>query len=705
MAHYLVSTSGNYGAFTIIPLLKTMMIPSDHATEVAPDVGVSGVNAFINSITTSFTYDVKTDPVGGVSGAFTYTDVSSYASGMYLSLPQESFESMWHMGYVPPGASASVASGTYNTYPVAATARGLDMYLHYVGAQAQAVAVNAGVNYCGFKLTYVGELALPRVGPNNGITWQPSIPTNYSKVRAFAADFKMSSTTISGVNFNLNGMFHSGVIADTRFISQVQTDANAPRRAYPASALNQQSVTKPDDLRNSTVTKGAIDLMGPDYPRQWTSVDVDATDSLNAQWQTYPYTTVANPIVSGLSSTAVSSQGAYHIAQLWITPTDTELYVINKSNPFGVPLNWQKIYFGAINEDGVLDIDIGLRMSIAGNTAQQQDHCAWDYLANFVHVYAYIGADGLVRYNLYSETQKRTYTTAQSMQEFNMNNQGLVGPVTTSTGMAITPPPPVQVSCRPRMLRTGMQNTTGGKYLGTLCTLSALWAGAQAMGNLYSVNVYPSTVRVRARNVDTPGRVGPAHIIRYDGLGIGQQIAFAGTQWLQGIALGNLAPFIGSNGQTFTVPDNIFSKFVELLWALSPLYRRIMSLEEYDKVIKPYFRDLTINDLMGSIDRLDEASHQAAVSLGRSGGFIPQIAGSMASAGLGSAAQRVGEMLGGRVGGEVASCAVRNIADRAIGLGGAAGAYGQYPVRSDGRGGSYLELGGASGSVRRNRSQ
>lgn len=687
MAQYLIQSAG---AYTIIPLLKTMMIPSDHATEVAPDVGISGVNAFINSISTSFTYEVKTDPVIGSDGSASWTDVVSYASGMYLSLPQESHESVWHMGFVPAGAYFSVGYAQFNNFPVAAATRGMDIRSHYYGPCQLSESLGSVTNFNACKLTYVGELALPRIGAGQSITYQPPIPENYSKVRAFASDFKISSTTISGINFNLNGNFHSGVIADTRYISQIQVDTNAPRRAYPASALNQQSMTRPDDLKNVSVAKGAIDIMGPDYPRRWCSVDMDATDTLESEWKTYSYGVPVNPLVPASSTNSTYAFGPYHVTQLWVTPTDTEFFISNKTTLGAgqAPNPWARIYYGAINEDGILDIDVSVRASIAGTSANMTTPVAWDYVVNFVHVFAYIDAGGLVRYNLFSENQTRPYTAMHSYNALSMSNNGFAGPSVINATSQVPLQAPQFFKSRPRMLRTGFANTTGGKYLGTLCQLSLQPNTADSLGATYTINVYPGSVRVRARNVDAPGRVGPAHIIRYDTLGVGQQMSWAGTQWIQGIALGNLAPFIQSNGQTLTVPDNIFSKFAELLWALSPLYRRICSLEEYDKIIKPYFRDLNINDLVGSIEKLDDASAHALRTLGSSGGFIPQLAQAGIMGGMGGAAQKMGEILGARIG----EC----MSNRAVG-----GAAGQYPVVSDMRGGSYLELGSSSGSMRR----
>lgn len=701
-------------ALSVVPLLRSMMVPSDHQTDIAPDAGVSGVNAFINSIKCTFTYDVAATPpiyTEGVGPIVRSSDCVPFINGLYLSLPQESHESLWHMGFVPAGAEYTMATVLYQSYPASVIQRGFDIRNHYCGPP-QALVFSAGTNCPGFKLSYIGELALPRVGANQGITFATSVASNYSKVRAFAADFKISSTTISGTNFNMAGTLHSGIIADTRNISQVVTDQSSVRQAYPAALLNAQSITRPDDMSGVEVMKGAIDIMGPDYPRQWCSVDVDATDSIQGQWQTFQYVLPTGYSAPAVSGTTAAAQGSSNVAQFWITPTDTEFFITNHSNPSGAPQNWQKFYTGAINEDGILDIDIGLRANVAATGgAPSLSPCTYHYTANFIHIFAYVAPTGYVQYNLASETQRVPITTHMAYNQLAIGNNGGAAPPSLQITTQIPSTPATIVRSRPRMMRSGMAVSTGGKYLGTCVTLSLEFAGQYTDTQIYGVYAFGSTIRTRARNVDAPGRVGPAHIIRYDGLGVGQQMSFAGTTWLQGIALGQLAPFINTNGVTLTVPDNIFSKFVELLWAMSPKYRRILSLAEYNQYVKPYFRDLTLGDLLQSIEKLDSQSSAIAKSLGAAGGWFPQLGefydrnrGKIAAAAALGTLGGLGAAYAGRGGPVRRSLADEYEGYEEIGGGGLAG--GQYHVTQEGNNARYINLynpgsANASGSYRR----
>jgi hypothetical protein len=689
-----------------------MMVPSDHQTDIAPDAGVSGVNAFINSIKCTFTYDVLPTPPPGDQGTFaTWSDCVPFTSGLYLSLPQESHESVWHMGFVPPGTQFGVNYAGFTAFPGAPTARGMDIRPHYCGP-LMAITIATNLNYPTYYFKYIGELALPRIGPNHGISFATSVSQNYSKVRAFAADFKISSTTISGSNFNMAGVFTSGIIADTRNIALAQTDQSATRQAYPAALLNAQSITRPDDLSGVEVMKGAIDIMGPDYPRQWCSVDVDATDTIQAQWQTFQYVIGNTNVVPLWAGSAAIAAGAQNVAQFWVCCSDTEFFISNYTNVNSAPTNWQKFYTGAINEDGMLDIDVSARASVAASGAGPLSRfCQYDYVCNFIHVCAYVRPDGLVQYNLSSETQRVPITMAASNSQLSNFNNGLLGPPVMTQTTQIPNQAPYIFKARPRMQRTGMAVATGGKYLGTLVTLSMMFVGQDTAADQYAVFAYPGQIRVRARNVDAPGRVGPAHIIRYDGLGVGQQMSFAGTTWLQGIALGQLAPFINNNGVTLTVPDSIFSKFVELLWAMSPKYRRILSLAEYNQYVKPYFRDLTMGDLMASIERLDGQSASVAKSLGVSGGWFPgasEARGKMHGALAGLGGHGGGGLRDLILAAEESDYDAPRSMYRASRAQGEAG--GQYPVVQESNNARYIDLynpgsGSAGGAYRRQRGQ
>lgn len=684
MSAVALARAGDFG-FSVVPLLRAMMVPTDYGNiDVAPDVNVNGVNAFLNTLSLNLTYDVNTTPVAGTflgSGGLTvgtYSDVVPFSTGMYLSLPQESHESVWHMGFVAANSAVAVGIGGYaNLAAVAPQLRGFDMRYHYVGPTYVVSAITASNDANYYRLTYVGELALPRVGYGAGINIQPDLVQNYSKVRAFASDFKISSTTLSGSNFNLAGTFSSGVIADTRFISQI-LGSNGDLRAYPSAALFQQSVSKHEDLRQSSVAKGAIDLMGPDYPRRWCAVDQDATDSIESEWKTADFACAATVMASQTLTTA-ATVGAFHISQLWVTTTNTELFVSNRSGaPNAAPLPWNKISYGAINEDGALDIDVDVRVSLAAaNNGSMLDLGVIDILANFVHVFAYIGTDGLVRYNLQSEVKKQNLSTQQNFITLNMHNNGVAGPTSFTNATQNANQPWMTFSARPRMVRSGFATPTGGKYLGTLVQLSAAVSvgTTNALANTYVIYGYPGRLRMRARNVMAPGRVGPAHIIRYDGVSVGQQLNFTGTTIVQGQAQGSIAPFINTNGQTLTVPDSLFAKFVDLLWTSSPRYKRITTLENYDRVVKPYFTSLTSRDLIASLDHLDVETGHAARAMGVAGGWIPNA--------------------GGPVGRDDLSGGMRS---RLIGAAGA-----QYAQVDDGKGASYIDF-GSSGGPRRPRS-
>lgn len=662
-----------------VPLLSAMMNPNETKTDVAPDIGVTGANAFIAPVTTSLTYQVFAEPGSRTSDLLPfYTDTVPYQTGMYISFPQESIESTYHYGFVRGGSQFLVGYAGYAFYPNQAIARGLDVRKHYVGErQNGGVTPASQTEYNAFGLTYEWELGLPRVGTNNGFQIEPDLAPNYSKLRAYASQMTISSSTISGSNFNLAGTLSSGVIADTRDIAQIK-GTNGAARAFPQAALYQQSVTRGDDLRAVTVAKGAVDLMGPDYPRSWTSPDQDGTDTISAEWKNFQLTGrvgPTTPVFTGNMSTLITGAGLVNVQQCWITPWKTDFWVSDTSNPGNAPSQHKVVYTPedlglGLHESGIFDIDAYVQASlITAAPADQLTLYEADVFANFIHVFARIEADGLVHYSMKSEVQKNTIRSLDAWHRV-VTGKSTAGAASGTTASATD----VNFGrhcfrSRPRMMRSGMATADGGKYLGTLLNISV--GGIYAPGNnVFSIYFGDTEVKVRARNVDAPGRVGPAHIIRYDGVSIDQQMQFQGTTLIQGVAQGRLAPFVSTTPQAITIPDSLFSKFIDILWARSPHFKRICTLQEYDQKIRPFFNNLTAAKLMEIIDRLDDGDRDLMYSIGQAAGLFNGKSAALSSSGS-KALQTAGM---------------------------------QYPGVADNYGGRYLDLSGSSNAgVRRQR--
>lgn len=650
-----------------IPLIQNMLIPDFQTVQVAPDVNTTAVSSFVGNVDFSLTYNIAANAapnpgtVTARSQSF-WTDTVSYNKGMYISFPQHGVDSVYHYGFVESGSyvQAGTAEFTQNI-------RGLSLLNAYVGPKSRVPTFGPN-DFVGWRLEYNSELGLPRIGAGIGFQIEPELATNYSKLRAFASKMVMSSTTISGTNFNLSGTFSSGVIADTRNICQV-VGANGVRRAFPQAALSQQSITKGDVLRSSSVAEGAVDLMGPDYPRYWTQPDTDTTDTLYGQWETPSLAQTSLTLFNNVDLGVAAQNAPYDVAQYWVTPWDTDFWVTNGSTTSYAnqkPTIHEVVKVNPINEEGVLDIDFSFSPSFwltegvdSGNVLCS---ATMNFCVNAVHLFAYCGGNGMVNYNVKSETELYPMQVRNSLQ--------LNGASNNSTIAVSAPIQNITFKSRPRMLRPSFATTDGGKYLGTLISVTATWVAASThtksltfaqpptasetamiTGDL-GCDVRNMSMRVRGRNVDKEGTVGIAHIIRYDDVTEGQQVQFQGSAIVQGVAQGSLMPFVTKSVGVVTLPETLVTKLLNLLWGRNRNFRRICTLREYRDTIAPAAAELTPAKLLSIINNLDPVEREVALNAAASGGFFGPLA-KMAGTAIGglfgqpALGGQAGELVGG----------------------------------------------------------
>lgn len=646
-----------------VSLIKTMLDPQFQRVDVAPDIGRSGVASFVGNVDYSLTYNIAPNVAASpgtptlLNEAF-FTDIVPYQRGMYISFPQYGVDRVYHYGFVEAGSYIRIGTSS-----VTSSSR-LRIQNSYVGPKASAISPN---HFVGYSLTFNADLALPRVGQGIGFQIEPELESNYSKLRAFASKMVISSTTISGSNFNLSGTFSSGVIADTRDICQI-TGANGVSRAFPVAALSQQSITKGDVLRTSSVAEGAVDLMGPDYPRQWTQPRNDVCDVMEAQWQKMNIANTDKLLFNNVSMGAINSTGsALDIFQYWVSPWDTDMWVVNNTSAslaVQKPTNQEVVRCAPINEDGVLDIDLNFspRVGYASPTDQaMQRNLVLHTVVNAVHVFAYAGTNGVVNYNTFGETQQFDADFHSAQFGSGASENGINGVFIGVTNC--------KCKFRPARLRPGFAVSTGGKYIGTLISMTSNLTGFSSevsntaisipavphtiaagtiatsplTGNIYA-RISDISITVAGRTADVDGRVGIAHIIRYDDVTEGQQIQFQGSAIIQGVAQGRLQPFVTRSVGTITIPDTMLTKLLDILWGRSERFRRICTLRDYRDRILPFSAELSGSAISDIISRLDPEEQRLAGIAAQASGIFSGLGEGIGSLfGLGD----VGRALGG----------------------------------------------------------
>jgi hypothetical protein len=618
-----------------VPLLRSILDPSADNLKYAPDTGNGTVNSIITSVDLSCSYSILANPA---SISADQTDVVPFSNGLVLNFPQYGVDAVYHMGIVPAGAFVRRLRTNVSGPGIEAGIRGLRLQNSYCGLNVYNGADPVQPAYC---LRYNAELALPRTGTDNAISIEPQLSSQFNKVRAIAGKLTYHSSTISGANFNLSGTFSSGVLADTRDCCQVA--GNGATRAFPVAALVTQSASRGDTLKNSQVIEGAFDLIGPDYPRRWTQPDTDVTDSLMGEFTTFAVPNW-NALPFGPAGQAnIALTNSHAIAQVWCSPWQTDFWVDDGSQTgpnahLLPPLLYNRPQLTAIDEMGVFDIDVMFNVAIQANGAAFTDDLRVEITTNFTHVYATIDTAGAVQY----------FTNGQA-EIYSVELRGNVGRASCNNGTFNTRNfKPLKYSARPKMMRSGFTNTPGGgKYLGTLVSITQMVTEAPAAATVASMEYQQPIIKIRARTIDLPGHLGPCHVLRYDDVAAGQQLQINGVCVAQGIAQGSLQPYIQQQTGIASLSESAINLMVDALFRNSKyIFRRMGTMVHYEKYIKPFCAKMDAGMVAAELASIGDAGErQVAMTAGAAAGLF----GSLGS-GLGSLLGPVGSIVGGGLG-------------------------------------------------------
>lgn len=623
--------------------LKVVMAPdqANVSGEMAPDIGASSNSSFPSTVDFSLSYIVQATPVlpaMPVAFGFTYNDAISFQSGVYLSYPTVSVNSRYHMGIVKGGTFIRQAANAGATNSVL---RGLDFRQVITAPTLNGGGITVADQVTpAFNLSYNSDLVLPRIGSGQGFSISPELSLNYSKVREYAGKMTIQSSTVQGSSLQLSGTFSTAVIADTRDICQI-SNANGITGAYPAAVLSTQSVNRGDVLKNSPVLDGVVDLVGCDYPRHWNAPDVNKTDTLDAEW--FNALLTARGPISTTGAGIANDVAPTQFVSAWFTPWDTDCWVAwtDLPNPgsggsdLAKPTIYQRIKTQPINEDGALDLIFRFKQRAWNDTAASGDNDNIDFQisGSVVHVFGRIQADGLTNYTTVTEG----FASITNSLDSNFN----YGPYGTTAVAARDNPNGIarQFEFVSRLNRESFDKE--GKYVGSYLS------GRQAFrvnnapapaGNTWIFEVYDMKVTVRARNIDADGRIGPAHVVRYDDVSVGQTIQFQGVSLLQGVALGKLQPFVQKATGSSFIPDDSLNRILDNLFTTSDYFKRIQTLTYYNTVTMPWLRDAKTEDIAAEIGKSGEVSANTTMMSGAAAGLF---------GGLGSMFGPLGSLAGG----------------------------------------------------------
>lgn len=675
-----------------IGFIQTVLNPN-RPTKIQPSAAIAGANAFVKSVDYETTYAVAAKVTGperltyGVDsglpgGGWKATDMPETDTGYFIHFTQEGVDSFVHYGVVMGSKTQFVgiaAAGNSTGIVNVANFNGLTLAGHVIVAPVGGVTAGASYSLAdqpAFCLCYQQPLIIPRLGAAGGIKVSPELDKNFSKCRMFAGRIDIYSSTIPTGNASLNGTFTTSAIADTRDIASNEV-SNGVVNSYDITDLTQQSVSASDVLRGVPAVEGVVSLIGPDFPQDYTQPSQASTDTLHGEYQEIPITNFnASPWPTAtIIDPPTNLPPPRQVATIWVSPWATRFCVSNGSAANGVynsssvvgmsdPAYHTYLYPGAINESGIFDVSLRCRWHM--NASENNNDNSAQTRVSFTYIFAHIDDKNLVRYSMRSEVKSETKYMRDQMWTRNFTTSG--GSYTDAFE------PPTTFTCD--LMR--MRRPAGAKFIGCFISVTTGWIQAPDT-SAANIGFQDMNIMVQARNVDQIGRVGPAHIIQYQKMAIGQNIEVKGEMLVQCVAQGDLASFTqsmvteGRSTADLNVQGLLFSLFKS-----NQYVRRFYNRQIYQARIIPWVEELTADALIAQLEGTNGIGAAASAGL---------------FSGLGQSLGGLAGPMGGAIGG-----ALGGIGDALFGSSGQFGAAGQFGSQfsSAGQFGDF----GSSGRIR-----
>jgi len=627
---------------------------------VQPTAGLHGMNTFLQNIKYNVTHVIKakqttasraalavdTNPGGNT---LTLNDMPETDTGIILHLPQEGVDAIFHQGLVPgvPGGQVAVRKAQ-TAWGVQASANGLNLQGHVFLQPAPASATYANAVNPAWALEYNGPLFLPKIGDGAVIKVSPGLEKDFSRTRLTQGRFDVYGSTIAAGQFELSGTLSTTAVADTRDL--VKSADGAGVQAYDIADMEQQAMSSKDALTNIPVTEGVVSLVGPDFAYEFSAPAQRLTDTIDGELAKFEVTSFRNPILIDATPATNNTQPPLQVFTSWVTPHRTRFWMQHGAEGTATvpPSTWYNVFeTKAINETGSLDIQLEIRWTCHDDSATTTlSNDSGQLSATFTHIYACIDANNLVRYNVKSEVRKdfKTFKEESWARTWTANSA-----VPAATAEPQTPPWVCMVE--PRLTRNSYNSGDGGKYLGTFISVTYNHVSLGTPTQALIVNLLSSPIlTVRARNIDKHGRRGPAHIVRYDNVSVGQTLQLQGKLAVQCVAQGDLATFLQAQmAQGNSSADDYALELLHVLYNCDPRIRRFYTKKYYEEEVIPWVDSLRPDTLLWGTTNGQE---KVTTAMEASGLF----------SGLGN---MVGGIVGGPIGGALGG-GLGNIADAAI---------------------------------------
>lgn len=452
--------------------------------------------------------------------------------GIILHLPKLGWNSMWHMGIVPKGAvTASVLNGL-NVI--------LAPNIYYEGA----IIVPAATVF-----VYNSELALPYVASDRALAVTPDLAENFNKVRAYAGGIELYGSTISAGTIALNGRCTSAIVNDTRDICQLKN------LAFSASSLQSSARNNKEIVMETSLYEGIIQTTGSDLREDYVSTNIYNSDTINGAWT--HNASVGNtfgPFSMPLPGAGLASQVG--LSADWITPWDISCPNLN-GGAYGSRAEWYTASNNPSDTIGEADcFDIHVTFSVGVPLVKQayaNTGVMHAFRAVCTHVYAFVSpqGDGSIEYRTYTYAKLCPFLAYDETGTFVMDFMFEGKPGLGRNGMAAEAGVTDMFQTDPTV--------AGGKYIGSFISSSIKTTTETGAAVVLApgYTILPRNYKVRARNIEDIGHVGPAHITRYDGVSANQELRLNAIINTQVVAEADISQFLKTSSIDIRSPANV----------------------------------------------------------------------------------------------------------------------------------------------------
>lgn len=542
--------------------------------------------------------------------------------GLILWFPKYGVGAIYHYGIVPQGAISD--RSTYMTW------NSLTNYLAVSGAYKTTGTLQFVYNFA---------LGLPRL--SNPIVLGTDLGLQFSKARGYGGAIHMKSASIATGATALTGLFAAANIQDTRDICQSANGADC----FATSNLAENAKNPLDYVSGIEVRDGLVNIQGGDIPESYSVPDAINNVSGDDAWITAPFLNCPQTTVG---YTVAGNQVA--IFGGWYSPWNVSC--IEGLNNGGVIVQDDPAY---LYQQG-----IGALGPVPLPNIQEMGTFKVDFICHFngtfpatgdtfvtvviEHVFAGITDDTVGRIGYQSLRTQISRKVTGSYSTVVPNSAAF-----TPAGVGIDLSHVSDV--RDQYISRGGLKTLGkciGIKVAVFATSTFNAAGAfnvRLLSRAPTVSAYGTTlpqqfadnetrpgptIAFQAQEINSPGQVGPCHVMRYDNIGAGQTMVLDGCLNVEAVATQAIAHLIQS--QMMTTKMAMHSNVYPLVYALfngdSP-FKTCYSGPDYQHFLSTIVDNLT-PELLMNLGRNDRNIDQSVAA----GGFfstLGDIGGGLAS--------------------------------------------------------------------------